>query len=146
MSVPSIRHDPRGWFRYYDRDGSGKLDRREVIGAFVATFGACEPGVLSSIVEQLWPLFDRDGNGYITEQEFVAQEGLCETMLAQMPEEEFGAPQSGAGLSPDPAGGAAVTLHCWQCRNQSTVTAPAGMRFIMYTYVYFRTQYFMLLL
>lgn len=124
MSIPSIRHDRRGWFQYYDRDRSGKLDQGEVIGAFVATFGSCDPAVLAVIVQQMWPLFDRDGNGYITEQEFVAPEGLCDTMLAQMPEEEFGGPQVQSGT------GVAVTLHCWQCRNQSTVTAPPGRAYV----------------
>lgn len=120
MSIPDIRRDARGWFQFFDRDRSGRLDKTEVIQAFVASFSAtCDPEVLVSVVDQLWPLFDRDGGGFISEEEFLARDGLCDTMLAQFPH----VPQT---FVPPSEQATPVTMHCWSCRQQSSVQPPPG--------------------
>ena len=133
MSIPDIKRNPRGWFQYFDRDRSGRLDQGEVINAFSATFGAtCDPTVLTSVVQQLWPLFDRDGTGVITENEFLAREGLCDTILAQFPSvtqsfvevDPSHPPGAVAGHPPHMTG---TTLHCWSCQQRSTVQPPRGI-------------------
>jgi hypothetical protein len=116
MSIPDIRSDPRAWFRFFDVNRSGHLERNEVIQAFLRTFGAtCDAAVLTSVVTELWPIFDHDGSGTITEVEFVARDGLCETIVAQLPAQP---PQSAVGTA---------AVNCWNCKQQSTVQAPPGI-------------------
>ena len=127
MSIPDIRRDSRGWFQFFDRDRSGRLDQGEVINAFVTTFGGtCDPNVLANVVQQLWPLFDRDGSGVITDQEFLARGGLCETMLAQFPAVEQQRQQYPEYGAPVTTNAPPVRLHCWSCHNQSAVQPPPG--------------------
>jgi len=75
------------WFRHWDTDGSGTLELEEVIRAFLRTFRWHEPEratQLRMIVETLWPSFDPDGNGSITCEEFIRQDGLADTIEANL--------------------------------------------------------------
>lgn len=122
MSIPDIRADSRGWFRYFDTNHTGTLEKTEVIRAFVQTFGSsCDPVVLKSVVTELWPLFDKDGSETITESEFLSPEGLCETILAQFATVRQPAPKNGSTAS------TSISLKCWNCHNMVQAQPPAGI-------------------
>jgi hypothetical protein len=129
MAPPDIRTHPREWFRYFDSNRTGRLDRGEVARAFAATFGASlDMNVLNAILGQLWPLFDRDGSGTVEEAEFLAPGGLCETIVAQLPrtvqyQQYQPQPQQMAAA---PAPPSSVSMNCWSCRNAATVQPPPG--------------------
>jgi Ca2+-binding EF-hand superfamily protein len=75
------------WFRHWDSDGSGTLEREEVIRAFLRTFHWHDPeraAQLRMVVETLWLSFDPDGNGSITCAEFVRRDGLADTVEANL--------------------------------------------------------------
>merc|ERR1712187_425360 len=38
LIIPDIRVDKKAWFRFWDDNGSGTLDREEVVRSFVKTF------------------------------------------------------------------------------------------------------------
>ena len=114
---PDIRTNSRGWFRHFDVNHTGRLEKNEVISAFQTTFGAfgIDPRVLAGIVQEIWPVFDMDGSGAITEQEFLARDGLCDTLLAQFPS------------SQSPPAAPVISMNCWNCHNSSSVQAPPGI-------------------
>jgi Ca2+-binding EF-hand superfamily protein len=75
------------WFQHWDTDGSGTLEREEVIRAFLRTFHWHDPeraAQLRMVVEALWLSFDPDGNGSITCEEFVRRDGLADTVEANL--------------------------------------------------------------
>jgi hypothetical protein len=53
--VPNIKTNPSGWFAYFDRDGQGTLDKREVCDALIETFPKIERGSIVEIIDMLWP-------------------------------------------------------------------------------------------
>jgi hypothetical protein len=126
MMPPDIRTQPREWFRFFDSNRTGRLDRGEVARAFAATFGASlDMNVLNVILGQLWPMFDRDGSGTIEETEFLTPGGLCETIVAQLPrtvQYQHYPPQQPVAAPPS----SAVNMNCWSCRNAATVQPPLG--------------------
>lgn len=82
---PNIASDPQGWFRYFDRDGSGQLDAREVAEGLTLSFPSLSLTDSRNLVDALWPLFDHDGSGSISLHEFMQPNGLADTILAQVP-------------------------------------------------------------
>ena len=111
--VPDIRSDPQAWFRFFDKSRSGALEKNECVDAFAQTFTSCDHSTLAAVVDNLWPLFDPDGSGSITMQEFTAPNGLCETMVAQMP-----APSQPSGE---------VHVRCGNCGTVLAVNASHGI-------------------
>eukprot|EP00639_Heterosigma_akashiwo_P019485 CAMPEP_0206392574 /NCGR_PEP_ID=MMETSP0294-20121207/20064_1 /ASSEMBLY_ACC=CAM_ASM_000327 /TAXON_ID=39354 /ORGANISM="Heterosigma akashiwo, Strain CCMP2393" /LENGTH=280 /DNA_ID=CAMNT_0053845727 /DNA_START=72 /DNA_END=914 /DNA_ORIENTATION=- len=97
---PDIRTAPMAWFNFWDDDNSHNLDKDEVARALVRTFAAGSGGgggaatggavelarlrALRETVDAVWPLFDEDGNGTISAEEFCRENGLGETIVAQI--------------------------------------------------------------
>jgi len=97
-TVPDLRKDPEGWFRYFDKNGNG-LEQHEVIKALLMTFPGSDPYTVREFVTSLWSEFDLDGSGTISIAEFLQRHGLRKAILAQMklaPAEKPAAPVSGA--------------------------------------------------
>jgi hypothetical protein len=75
------------WFRYWDEDFSGNLDINEVTRAMVKSFHLeLSPGTISRVrrmLSEVWYNFDFDGDGTISEHEFVMKGGLWEMLMEQ---------------------------------------------------------------
>lgn len=76
----------REWFNYWDEDGSGELDREEVIRALIKTLGAGQhyerQAMIREAVNGVWAIFDTDGSGEIDVEEFLQVDGLGQTLIA----------------------------------------------------------------
>jgi len=89
VACPSIRQDREAWFRFWDSDGSGTLDREEVVRSLVKTFKwSPMPEQVQSLREILnvfWSEFDEDNSGEIDMDEFCqAVHGLADVILANL--------------------------------------------------------------
>jgi Ca2+-binding EF-hand superfamily protein len=86
---PDITKDAAAWFRYWDEDSTESLDRGEVVRAMMKTL-KIRRGRTDEVIEAInavWPLFDTDGNGTISFDEFIERDGLADTIIAQLGEE-----------------------------------------------------------
>eukprot|EP01065_Artemidia_motanka_P044808 TRINITY_DN6438_c0_g1_i4.p1 TRINITY_DN6438_c0_g1~~TRINITY_DN6438_c0_g1_i4.p1 ORF type:complete len:310 (+),score=32.11 TRINITY_DN6438_c0_g1_i4:55-930(+) len=88
-AIPDIRQDRESWYRYWDQDGNGSLQREEVTRALVKTFGLGENVYklqsVSDALNAVWPIFDPDGSGSVEKKEFLnPEEGLADTIIASM--------------------------------------------------------------
>ena len=76
------------WFTYWDEDGNGSLEKEEILRALIKTFKlSSTPARLKEMREMLdvlWPLFDSDGSGEVELGEFIARDGLGESLCASM--------------------------------------------------------------
>ncbi len=83
---PSLAAAPDEWFRFWDEDRSGTLDKDEVTRALIKTFGLSEDlrqvRDMRGVVEAVFGLFDPDGSGSIDRREFLMRDGLAETIVA----------------------------------------------------------------
>ena len=83
---PSIARAPNELFEYWDEDGSGELEKEEVVRALVKTFGlgADMPSLrnIRQIVDAVWCVFDPDGSGAVDRREFLMRDGLADTIVA----------------------------------------------------------------
>jgi len=103
--VPDIR-DKRAWYDFWDKDGSGSLEKEEVVRALVKTLKLthdpvstphCRAArhssplrarqarvqVMRSTIECTWGIFDPDGSGSIDRNEFLLPgDGLADMILA----------------------------------------------------------------
>merc|ERR1712146_606364 len=87
--VPSIQTDRNGWYDYFDEDGSGTLEKEEVVRALIKTFNlgtdVRELTKMRDTINVVWSLFDDDGSGEIDRDEFLrAGEGLADTIVATL--------------------------------------------------------------
>eukprot|EP00613_Pedinella_sp_CCMP2098_P075679 CAMPEP_0171935788 /NCGR_PEP_ID=MMETSP0993-20121228/33246_1 /TAXON_ID=483369 /ORGANISM="non described non described, Strain CCMP2098" /LENGTH=426 /DNA_ID=CAMNT_0012576801 /DNA_START=30 /DNA_END=1307 /DNA_ORIENTATION=+ len=89
--MPDIRRDKLAWFNYFDEDGSGELSQQEVARGLVKSLHVVhsQGGVravddMKRTVASLWGLFDGDGSGEIDRGEFVARDGLADTVIASL--------------------------------------------------------------
>merc|ERR1712032_108872 len=86
--VPDIKDDRAAWFRYWDEDASGSLDREEVLRSLTKTFGlSSDPSQIAElrdILAILWVDFDADGSGCIEMEEFCRPHGLAEVVMANL--------------------------------------------------------------
>ena len=96
--MPDIRQDRQAWFRFFDEDGSGSLDKEEVTRGLVKSFRLADSGSRASgsaqaphtlirefkdLVDCVWPCFDTDGSGDIEQNEFLAPgDGLADAIIA----------------------------------------------------------------
>jgi len=65
-------------FDYFDKDGSGHLDKAEFQGLYQASFDNYGAPMTDKDVARVFEKFDRDGNGWISYDEF------CVLMLSRM--------------------------------------------------------------
>merc|ERR1711924_427520 len=84
VQVPSLLHDPVGWFTVVDLDGDGKLSRREVVEVLKAQLpldNAMLESIATDPASQMWERWDPDGSGFIDQAELVAEGGLLQWVL-----------------------------------------------------------------
>ncbi|KAJ9471401.1 hypothetical protein DIPPA_05215 [Diplonema papillatum] len=86
-SCPHIAEDKNGWFDFWDQSETGDLTKAEVVRALVKTFERADDEAqreqdVTAIVESVWPLFDQSGSNSISKSEFVATDGLADTIIA----------------------------------------------------------------
>jgi len=85
--VPSLK-DTAEWFSFWDEDGNGTLDILEVHRALVKTFrlgdDTCQINSMKENLYAVWGMFDVDGSGVISYEEFTMPQGLGEALLASL--------------------------------------------------------------
>jgi len=85
---PDLSRDKAGWFRFFDADGTGTLSKDEVLRALTQTLGLCEEAgkvaELRSTLDNIWTVFDTDGSGAVDGAEFIARDGLADTLAATL--------------------------------------------------------------
>jgi Ca2+-binding EF-hand superfamily protein len=85
--IPDIRTNRTAWFAHFDEDGSGCLDKGEVVRALLKTLDLT-PQMMNAVcesIEAIWCIFDYDGSGSIEKAEFLqADVGLADTIIAQL--------------------------------------------------------------
>ena len=94
--IPDIRKgEVEAWFEFWDRDGSGSLERREVLVGLLTSCG-CDPSdadpdptglafAIRRIVASVYPMFDRDGDGSLSKFEFMSKGGFAQQVLRRLP-------------------------------------------------------------
>jgi len=87
--IPDIAADKEAWYRYWDEDTSGELDKEEVVRALLKTFRMTSDQErvtqMRSTIDAVWPIFDDDGSGSIDRDEFLRpNEGLADTIVATL--------------------------------------------------------------
>jgi len=82
--MPDITNDKHGWFNYWDEDSTGSLDKTEVCRALIKTLRQVDRQAIVSIIDCIWPMFDTDGSGSVDYNEFIAPDGLADTIRAQI--------------------------------------------------------------
>eukprot|EP00752_Nemacystus_decipiens_P006257 g5642.t1 len=83
--LPDLKDQPSEWFKHWDEDESGSLERKEIVRALVKTipeFTGRDEGWLSGTFAAIWSIIDPDGDGSITGAEFMMPGGLYETLVA----------------------------------------------------------------
>jgi hypothetical protein len=83
--VPHVT-DKRAWFKFWDEDDSGTLEKDEVVRALIKTFGIKDDVAhiqdVRSMVESIWCVFDLDDSGGIDLTEFLLEDGLGDSIMA----------------------------------------------------------------
>jgi len=88
-AIPDIASNKEAWYRYWDADNSGALDREEVVRALLKTFRMTSEQervtMMRNTIDAIWPIFDDDGSGSIERNEFLRpNEGLADTIIATL--------------------------------------------------------------
>jgi len=87
--IPDIKSEKSAWFKFYDYDKSGTLEKEEVVRALCQTFKLGRDlervNMMREIIGAVWGEFDHDGSGTIEEQEFFHPgTGLADTLVATL--------------------------------------------------------------
>ena len=86
MLIPDIKRDKNAWYAYWDEDGSGTLEKEEVVRALLKTLNLQSTPAkvleMRGTIDAIWPVFDPDGSNSIDKAEFLAAEGLANTIIA----------------------------------------------------------------
>ncbi|CAM9805956.1 unnamed protein product [Ectocarpus sp. 12 AP-2014] len=83
--LPDLKDQPAEWFKYWDEDESGSLERPEIVRALIKTmpeFTGRDEGWLGGTFAAIWSIIDPDEDGSITGAEFMMPGGLYETLVA----------------------------------------------------------------
>jgi len=99
--IPSIETSPREWFKTVDVGGDSKLSRAQVAGALTTCF-PLDLAQFDRKVDEMWPVWDHDGSGYISKREFFAPNGLLEYVRAHLLR-DVSVPARSPSLERDPA-------------------------------------------
>lgn len=88
-AVPDIKVNKDAWYKHYDENNNGTLQREEVVRGLIQTFkmghDAQRMDQIRGTVEAVWPIFDTDGSGSIEREEFLkAGDGLADTIIATL--------------------------------------------------------------
>jgi len=94
---PSIDRNPREWFHYWDRDGSGTLEKDEVCRALIRTFCRDENGLpkliaahdMRDIAVSLWSALGFSPFDSVSFEEFVGPYGLLDQFLQNQTQTNF---------------------------------------------------------
>ena len=83
------KRDKEAWYAYWDEDGSGSLEKEEVVRALLKTLKITADQArvqqMRSTVDAIWPIFDSDGSGSIERDEFLLPgDGLADMILATL--------------------------------------------------------------
>jgi Ca2+-binding EF-hand superfamily protein len=126
--APDIRTNRAEWFRYWDvvdGNGNGKLEKGEICRALIKTLhlkSQQQKASIADTLDNIWCLFDHDGSGEVDQAEFIAPEGLAETLSAELSRMELSnAPSSSASTAtapPFPPAASRVPAHvsrAWAC-------------------------------
>jgi len=92
VGVPALGEDDaakRRWFEHWDEDGSGALERGELVRALIKTLALGQSvtakRAMGDTLNALWCLFDDDNSGAIDMDEFLRPNtGLADAVLAQL--------------------------------------------------------------
>ena len=78
--------DVSGLLAAWDEDGSGTLEKEEVVRALLKTLNLQSTPAkvleMRGTIDAIWPVFDPDGSNSIDKAEFLAAEGLANTIIA----------------------------------------------------------------
>jgi len=88
-AVPDIKSNKEAWYRHYDENNNGSLQKDEVVRGLIQTFKAGHDHEKTQQIEQtldaVWPIFDFDGSGSIEKSEFLRPgDGLADTIIASL--------------------------------------------------------------
>ncbi|GMI28166.1 hypothetical protein TeGR_g674 [Tetraparma gracilis] len=76
----------RAFFLFYDYDSGGTLCKAEVCRALIKTFSLSSSNAkvreMTATLDGVWCVFDPDGSGEIDVEEFVAEGGLADAIIA----------------------------------------------------------------
>jgi Ca2+-binding EF-hand superfamily protein len=83
---PDLINNYSEWFNYWDEDGSGTLDKSEVVRALIKTFRMynIDKSAVSSMVDNIWPIIDYDNSGVIELDEFKSRDNLGDILSAEI--------------------------------------------------------------
>lgn len=85
--------DKAAWFDFWDSpltggNSSGTLEKEEVVRALLKTLGTTGDAnavmAMRSTVLSVWGIFDMDGSGSVERGEFLARDGLADTIIATL--------------------------------------------------------------
>jgi Ca2+-binding EF-hand superfamily protein len=93
-----IYTQPKQWFQHFDKDNSGSLDRNECAAGLADTFQHVDRSTIESVLSALWAQFDPSQTGFVTLQQFTKRDGLCETILNQLPRKHISRTGSNEGI------------------------------------------------
>jgi len=93
--VLSISNNPSEWFDHFDSERSATLYKEEVIHALFTTTDVLSVTATpeqqirtSETIHRIWNVFDPDGNGIISRDDFLLPGGLADTLSAAVMENE----------------------------------------------------------
>lgn len=87
VPVPDISQERLRWFEHFDEEKTGSLKQEELVRALIKTYSlASDLGQvrqMRELVSAVWPLFDLDGTGRVSQQEFLRPgDGLADAIIA----------------------------------------------------------------
>lgn len=97
--IPSITENPKKWFDYFDYEHIGILCKDDLMHGLItstslftpSTFGDEEEERQSRMYEtiiNIWDIYDPNGNGIITKDDFLVNGGLADTLSSFVSEQE----------------------------------------------------------